>query len=167
MVITNYKKFPLVVIDISEKVKHNARYAVTVDDIKEYEQEYGPIPDGAFVALRSDWYKKWPDINAVSGIDEEGKENAPGWSLEALEYIYKVRNASANGHETLDTDSSQVAEEHQDLICERYVLENEKIQVELLANLDKVTPAGAVILVSYPRIEGATGLPARVWAITE
>ena len=58
----------------------------------EYEQEYGPIPDGAFVALRSDWYKKWPDIDAVSGIDEEGKENAPGWSLEALEYIYKVRN---------------------------------------------------------------------------
>ena len=26
--------------------------------------------------------------------------------------------------------------------------------------------AGAVVLVSYPRIEGATGLPARVWAIT-
>jgi hypothetical protein len=33
--------------------------------------------------------------------------------------------------------------------------------------LDKVQPAGAVVIVSYPRIEGATGLPARVWAITE
>ena len=72
---------------------------------------YGPIPDGALVALRSDWYKKWPDMDALSGIDAEGKENAPGWSLEALEYIYKVRNAAANGHETLDTDSSAVAEE--------------------------------------------------------
>ena len=39
--------------------------------------------------------------------------------------------------------------------------------VEVLANLDKVQPAGAVVIVSYPRIEGATGLPARVWAITE
>ena len=38
-------------------------------------------------------------------IRDRGKENAPGWSLEALEYIYKVRNAAANGHETLDTDS--------------------------------------------------------------
>ena len=75
----------------------------------------------AIVALRSDWYKKWPDIDAISGIDEEGKENAPGWSLEELKYIYKVRNASANGHETLDTDSPAVAEEHQDLVCERYV----------------------------------------------
>ena len=75
--------------------------------------------------------------------------------------------ASANGHETLDTDSSAVAEEKGDLACERYVLDNDKLQVEVLANLDKVQPAGAVVIVSYPRIEGATGLPARVWAITE
>ena len=88
-------------------------------------------------------------------------------SLEALEYIYKVRNAAANGHETLDTDSSAVAEEKGDLACERYVLDNDKLQVEVLANLDKVQPAGAVVIVSYPRIEGATGLPARVWAVTE
>lgn len=159
--------FPLVVIDISEQAEKNARYAVTVEDIKAYEEQYGPIPDGAFVALRSDWSKKWPDIDAVAGIDEEGRENAPGWSLEALEYISKVRNAAANGHETLDTDSTEVAEQHGDLICERYVLEREKLQVELLTNLDQVRPAGAVVIVSYPRIEGATGLPARVWAITE
>ena len=69
--------------------------------------------------------------------------------------------------ETLETDSSAVAEEKGDLACERYVLDNDKLQVEVLANLDKVQPAGAVVIVSYPRIEGATGLPARVWAITE
>lgn len=136
--------FPLVVIDISQQAKKDPRYAVTVEDIKAYEAKYGPIPDGALVALRSDWYKKWPDMDALSGIDAEGKENAPGWSLEALEYIYKVRNAAANGHETLDTDSSAVAEEKGDLACERYVLDNDKLQVEVLANLDKVQPAGAV-----------------------
>ena len=79
--------FPLVVIDISQQAKKDPRYAVTVEDIKAYEAKYGPIPDGALVALRSDWYKKWPDMDALSGIDAEGKENAPGWSLEALEYI--------------------------------------------------------------------------------
>ena len=35
--------FPLVVIDITEKVKQNIHYAVTVDDIKEYEKKYGNI----------------------------------------------------------------------------------------------------------------------------
>ena len=70
--------FPLVVIDISQQAKKDPRYAVTVEDIKAYEAKYGPIPDGALVALRSDWYKKWPDMDALSGIDAEGKENAPG-----------------------------------------------------------------------------------------
>ncbi|MDY3016655.1 MAG: cyclase family protein [Blautia sp.] len=159
--------FPLCVIDVTEKVKENPRYAVTVEDIKNYEHTYGDIPDGALVALRTDWYKNWPDMDALSGTGEDGSENFPGWSMEALKYIYEVRNAAANGHETLDTDSSAVAEKAGDLICERYVLNQGKLQVELLKNLDQVSPAGAVIIVAYPRIEGATGLPARVWAITE
>jgi kynurenine formamidase len=159
--------FPLVVIDITEQVKKDVHYAVTVDDIKNYESKYGDIPDGAFVALRTDWYKNWPDMNALSGIAEDGSENVPGWSLEALKYIYEVRNAAANGHETLDTDASAVCAAAGDLVCERYVLDKEKLQVEVLCNLDKVQPAGSIIIVSYPRIEGATGLPARVWAITE
>ena len=158
--------FPLCVIDISDKAA-DTEYAVTVDDIKAWEAEYGPIPEGAFVALRTDWYKKWPDMDAICGLDAEGGEHAPGWSLDALKYIYEVRGAAANGHETLDTDASYLAVEADDLACERYVLDQGKVQVEVMANLDKVAPAGAVILVSFPRIEGATGLPARVWAITE
>ena len=159
--------FPLCVIDITDKVAQDVHYAVTAQDIKDYESKYGPIPDGAFVALRTDWYKNWPDMDALSGIAEDGSENFPGWSMEALKYIYEVRNAAANGHETLDTDASAVAAAAGDLVCERYVLEQNKIQVEVLSNLDQVTPAGAVLIVSYPRFEGATGLPARVWAITE
>ena len=159
--------FPLCVIDIAEKVKKDCHYAVTAEDIKDWEAKYGPIPDGAFVALRTDWYKNWPDMNALSGIAEDGSENFPGWSLPALQYIYEERNAAANGHETLDTDASAEAAKAGDLACERYVLAKGKLQVEVLSNLDKVTPAGAVLIVSYPRIEGATGLPARVWAITE
>ena len=78
-----------------------------------------------------------------------------------------MRFGAAYGQDSLDSVSCAVAEEKGDLACERYVLDNDKLQVEVLANLDKVQPAGAVVIVSYPRIEGATGLPARVWAITE
>ena len=159
--------FPLCVIGITPKVAKDPTYAVTAEDIKEYEAKYGPIPDGAFVALRTDWYKNWPDMNALSGIAEDGSENFPGWSLDALKYIYEVRNAAANGHETLDTDASREAAKAGDLACERYVLEKGKLQIEVLCNLDKVAPAGAVLFAAWPRIEGATGLPARVWAISE
>ena len=152
---------------MTDKVREDCHYAVTVEDIKAYEAKYGEIPQGAFVALRTDWYKRWPDMDAVSGIAEDGSENFPGWSMEALQYIYEERNAAANGHETLDTDASVLAGEAGDLACERYVLELGKLQVEMLCNLDKVQAAGSVVIVSFPRIEGATGLPARVWAITE
>ena len=67
--------FPLCVIDITAKVAEDVHYAVTVEDIKAYEAEYGPIPDGAFVALRTDWYKNWPDMDKLSGIAADGSEN--------------------------------------------------------------------------------------------
>ena len=159
--------FPLCVIDITEKVAADCHYAVTVQDIQDYEAKYGPIPDGAFVALRTDWYKNWPDMDALSGVAEDGSENFPGWSLDALKYIYEVRSAAANGHEALDTDASAEAAKAEDLACERYVLEQGKLQVEVLRNLDQVAPAGAVIFVAWPRIEGAVGLPVRCWAVTE
>jgi len=133
----------------------------------DYEEKYGPIPDGAFVALRTDWYKRWPDMDALSGIAEDGSENFPGWSMDALKYIYEVRNAAANGHETLDTDASAEAEKAGDLACERYVLGKGKLQIEVLCNLDKVAPAGAVLIAAWPRIKEATGMPVRVYAITE
>ena len=157
--------YPLCVIDISGKVAQDVHYAVTVEDIQAYEAQYGPIPDGAFVALRSDWYKRWPDMNAFANLDENGGEHCPGWSMEALQYIYETRHAAANGHETLDTDASIEAEKAGDLACERYVLAQGKLQVEVLQNLDQVPAAGAVLVAAWLRLEGANGLPVRVWAI--
>ena len=163
----NNMMYPLCVIDITKKVEEDVHYAVSVDDIKEWEAKYGNIPDGAFVALRTDWYKRWPDMNAFANLDEEGGEHCPGWSMEALKYIYETRNAAANGHETLDTDASMLAAEAEDLACERYVLAKGKLQIEVLQNLDKVPEAGAILIAAWTRLEGATGLPVRVWAICE
>jgi len=159
--------FPLCVVDITEKVKKDPCYAVTVEDLKDYEAKYGRIPEGAFVALYTGWSKNWPDMNALSGIKEDGSENFPSWSLPALQFIYEERNAAANGHEALDTDASAVAAAEGDLVCERYVLQKGKLQIEVLCNLDQVPPAGALLFAAYPNIKGATGLPVRVWAVCE
>ena len=120
--------------------------------------------------------KTRPQFNALIAACESGSVNLvitksisrfARNTLDALKYIYETRNASANGHETLDTDASAEAAKAEDLACERYVLAKGKLQIEVLRNLDKVAPAGAVLFAAWPRIEGATGLPARVWAITE
>ena len=51
-------------------------------------------------------------------------------------------------------------------VLELAVLYKGKLQIEVLQNLDRVAPAGALLVAAWPRIEGATGLPARVLAIT-
>lgn len=158
--------YPLCVIDITPQVKKDKNYAVTVDDIKKYEKKFGKIPEGAFVALRTDWYKNWPNMKKLSGIAKDGSENFPGWSLEALKFIYEERNAAANGHETLDTDAAKLAAKAGDLAGERYLLKKGKLQIEVLCNLDKVAPAGALLFASWPNIEKATGMPVRAFAIT-
>lgn len=157
--------FPLCIIDISEKAKKDCNYAVTLDDVKEYEEKYGKIPEGAFVALRTDWYKNWPDMDKLSGIKEDGSENFPGWELSVLKFLYEERHIAANGHETLDTDASREAAKAEDLACERYVLSSGHIQIEVLCNLDKVPNAGAILFASWNNFSGANGLPCRVWAI--
>jgi len=158
---------PLVVLDISEKAKTNPDYELKLSDIEEHEKKYGRIPEGSFVALRTDWSKRWPDGDKLSNADAQGNEHFPGWTLETLKFLIKDRNIAGNGHETLDTDASVGALREGDLACERYVLEQGKFQLEVLNNLDKLPPVGAVIFIAFPRIENATGLPARVWAITE
>ena len=159
--------WPLCVVDITDKVAVDVHYAVTAADIQAWEAKYGPIPDGAFVALRTDWSKRWPDMGALSGAAPDGSENFPGWSLDALKYIYEVRHAAANGHETLDTDASAEAAKAEDLACERYVLEQGKLQIEVLCNLDQLPCAGAVLVAAWPNFTGATGLPVRCWAVCE
>ena len=156
---------PLCGIDSTAKVGENPDGAVSVEDIKAWEQAHGTIPEGAFVALRTGWSSRWPDFDAVCNADEAGMEHCPGWSLEALQYLFEQRGIAMNGHETLDTDASYICVEHDDLICERYVLDGGHCQVEVLNNLDRVPEAGAIIFVTWAHIQGATGLPVRAWAV--
>lgn len=72
---------PLCVIDLTEKVKETIDYAIQMSDIEEYEKKYGKIEAGSFVAIRTDWSKRWPDMDQMSMTDENGQDHFPGWSL--------------------------------------------------------------------------------------
>ncbi len=156
---------PLVVIDLSSKVTENSDYEISIGDIENFEKEHGTIPEGAFVAFRSDWSKRWPDGKALSNIDNEGIPHTPGWPVSTLEFLFDERKIAAIGHETLDTDAGIAMIKNNDLVGERYVLNKDKFQIEAMNNLDKLPPTGALIFIASPRIVHANGLPARVWAI--
>ncbi len=155
---------PLVVINVADKVAANPDYELTVDDVKAWETQYGPIPEGAFVAMRSDWSKRWPDVDAYANKDASGQAHYPGWTVEALKYLYEDRQIIGNGHEPLDTDAA-VAQNETGFAAESYVLGTDHYQIELLTNLDKVPEAGAVVIVAAPKPQSGSGFPARVFAI--
>lgn len=153
---------PLCVIDKSDAVKENCDYALTVDDIKEWEAKYGPVPEGAFVAFRSDWSKR-PD-DTLDNVDAEGHKHYPGWTVEAIEYLVKERNIGSMGHETSDTDPAVVAE-NEGFLAETYILAQDKFQIEMLINLDQVPPVGGIIFCTFPKADKFPGFPARCFAI--
>jgi kynurenine formamidase len=154
----------LVVLDVHDAVARNPDYVVTLADVKAWEQRHGPIPEGAFVALRTDWSKRWPDNAALQNVDARGVAHYPGWSREVLTYLYETRHITASGHETTDTDPGS-ATTRDDYSLESYILGTDHFQIELLANLDQVPEAGALVLVSFPKPENGSGFPARVVAV--
>ncbi len=155
---------PLAVIDVHEKVTKNPDYVVSLDDVKDWEKRHGAIPAGAFVALRTDWSKRWPNDKAIQNRDAKGVSHYPGWSKPVLQYLYEVRKITASGHETTDTDPG-LATTKDDYSLESYILSLNHYQIELLANLDQVPESGALVVVSFPKPKGGSGFPARVFAI--
>jgi kynurenine formamidase len=155
---------PLVVIDVHAAVAESADYTVTMEDIRRWEKRHGRIPEGAFVALRTDWSKRWPDMEAMQNRDAQGIAHYPGWSMEVLAYLYEERRITASGHETTDTDPG-VATSKDDYSLESYILKGNHYQIELLAHLDAVPEAGALVVATFPKPKEGSGFPARVFAI--
>lgn len=156
---------PLVVIDQSTEANENHDFTLSVQDILNFEAKHGQIEAGTFVALRTDWSKRWPDKEAFTNKDEEGNNRIPGWGFDALQFLFEKRHIKAVGHETFDTDSAADFRKNGKLDGEYYVLDQDTYQIELMTNLHKLPPKGAVIFNIVPKPEKASGFPVRSFAI--
>ena len=67
---------PLYVIDKSKEVAASPNFVLSKQDILDFEAEHGRIVEGAFVAFRSDWSKRWPDQDAMRNLDENGVQQS-------------------------------------------------------------------------------------------
>lgn len=155
---------PLAVLDIHEAAAADPDYTVTMKDVEGWEKRHGPVPEGSFVALRTDWSKRWPDAKAMRNEDGKGTAHYPGWSLDVLKYLYEKRKITASGHETTDTDPG-TATSKDDYSLETYILRQNHYQIELLCNLDQMPEYGALVVASFPKPKKGSGFPARVFGI--
>lgn len=155
---------PLYVINKEYEVNNNPDFILGVKDILEFEKEYGIIEKDSFVAFASGWSKRW-EISDFSNKDKDGIAHTPGWSIEALDLLLNHRGVKAIGHETLDTDAAIDVAKNKFLFSEKFVLDNDKYQVELLTNLTLLPPKGSVIIVGVPKFRAFPGFPVRAFAI--
>jgi len=153
---------PLCVVDVSAQAAANPDYAITVDDLTKWEEKHGKFPAGSMVAMRTDWYKR--EGEDFFNKDENGDCHYPGWSKEALVFLCEKRGITAVGHEPPDTDPAE-ANKVELWGAERYILGQDKFQIEILRNLDLLPPTGTIITIGFPKIPNSPGFTARCLAI--
>ncbi len=145
---------PLVVFDITPMLVRDPNHALSVTDIRDWERVHGRVPAGSFAALRTDISKDWE-----TNPERFKRYPFPAWSFEAIQFLYERRGIVANGHESMDTDTTP------DLKSEAWLLKHGHWQIEVMANLDKVPATGALIVATWPKPAHGLGFPARVFAI--
>ena len=64
---------PAVVIDCVKQVAQNPDFLLTADHLRQWEEEHGRIPAGAWVLMHTDWSKR-KDPEAYQNFDDEGQE---------------------------------------------------------------------------------------------
>jgi kynurenine formamidase len=152
---------PAAVIDIRERARKDADAIATIDDLTAWEKTHGRLPKGCGVFLNSGWDAKAGDARAFLGQDDSKTLHFPGFSKEACEFLLAEREVAGLAVDTLSLDFGVSA----DFAVHKLWLGAGRWGLECVANLSKLPPAGATVLVGAPKVIGASGGPTRVLAV--
>ncbi|WAQ96642.1 ISAHY-like protein [Mya arenaria] len=154
---------PGVVIDVRDKAAANPDYAVTVQDILDYEKEFGRIPVGAIVMMNSGWQFKYPDARRVFGSDniqDPTSFHFPGFDIKACNMLLTERQVHVIGVDTPSTDPANLPVYY----CHKLLQPNNMPLLEYVANLDAIPKTGTTIILGAPKIRNGTGGHTRILA---
>lgn len=152
---------PLVVVDIRARTSTKADAELTLDDLKAWERQHGPIAPGSVVALFSGWDTRVDDARRFFGLDDRGGYHFPGFHLEAVQFLHEQREIKGIATDTLSLDPGASA----DFPVHHYWLGHQKWGLENIAGLGQLPVKGSTIIVGAPKIAGCTGGPSRVLAL--
>jgi kynurenine formamidase len=151
---------PLCVIDIAARAQDDADTQLTPDDIKAFEAAHGPIPAGACVAMRSGW-DRFVAEPRFRNADAEGAMHFPGFHPEAAAMLMEGRSVVGIASDTLSLDHGI----SKDFATHYAWLPSNRWGIECIAGLAGLPATGATLVVGAPKVEGATGGPARLYAL--
>lgn len=153
---------PAVVIDASAAAAGNSDYALSVDDIADWERRYGVIPAGSLVLLCAGWQRRWPEPERFINADADGIMHTPGFAADGARYLLEFRGVAGLGTDTPGIDAGRDT----GLSVSRLALAQARIVLECLNNLDQLPPTGATVVIGRLPLVGGSGAPAGVLALT-
>jgi kynurenine formamidase len=149
-----------VVFDVSSRAEADADTELTPADLRDWQAKHGAFPPRCAVLLHSGWDRRWPSQERFANADAAGVMHFPGFSRAAVELLAKSPEVLGIGTDTFSLDPGRDAryEGH------RVLSSAGKWALECLANLGRLPPRGARLFVGAPKVEAASGTPARVIA---
>lgn len=154
---------PACVVDVSAESAENPDFLLTRHRVELWEQQFGEIPAGSWVLLRTGWANR-DSPQAYLNLDEDGS-HTPGWTCECALFLAEERDVIGVGVETVGTDAGQAASFNPPF-CNHFTMHGHgKYGLAGLCNLDQLPATGAVILAAPLKITSGSGSPLRVIAI--
>ena len=153
---------PLAVINVADKAAKDADYQLSRSDLAAWERRHGRLPDNCCVAMHSGWARHVADKAKFVGKDAGGVMHFPGIAPDAAAWLLKQRKVAGLAVDTLSLDHGASKDFKTHVLwlgAGRWGLEN-------VAGLDSVPAAGATLVVGLAKVKGATGAPARLFALT-
>ncbi|MEU8196036.1 cyclase family protein [Microbispora amethystogenes] len=157
---------PAVVLDFSAQSADDPDFLLEIDHVKAWESEHGPLPDGGWLLYRTGWDVRAHDQGEFLNADETGP-HTPGMSADCARFLAEETPIAGIGVETVGTDAGAAHSFDPAFPCHSYLLGAGKYGLTQLRNLDRLPPAGAVVIAGPLPIVGGSGSPVRVLALVE
>jgi kynurenine formamidase len=155
---------PAVVIDKSKECAENPDFLLQVQDVEDWQRQYGPLPKDGWLLFRSGWDSRAHDQAAFLNANETGS-HTPGVSVELAQWLASEAPIIGFGVETVGTDAGAAHSFQPAFPCHSFLLGARKYGLTQLANLAKLPPTGALLIASPLPIVRGSGSPARVLAL--
>jgi kynurenine formamidase len=152
---------PMVVIDVQNKVRGNADYRLSMQDVADWERIHGHIPGGAVVMAATGWDDRWNSSDSYRNVTADGTAHFPCYTLEAVKFLVEARGIVGLGIDSPSTDGGNST----NFSVHRYCAEHSVYHLENVANISRVPETGALAVVTPLKLEKGTGAPVRLLAL--
>jgi len=152
---------PAVVIDVSQKAAADPLYRLSPEDVRAFETRHGRIAPGTIVLLRTGWDRYWPDAARYLGGEDAADLVFPSFGAEAARLLVEDRRVAALGVDAASTDYGPST----DFPVHRIMGAANVPGFENLAGLERLPPAGAMVVALPMKIAGGSGGPLRAAAL--